>query len=71
MITLKEAFKYFQNHPSITNIKRKGFDAYFILKDSSSSEVIKLIKNPECKKLIFLLRLLIVNTILKRVNFHP
>ena len=32
---LKNALKYFENHPSIANIKRKGFDARI------TSEVIK------------------------------
>ena len=40
---LKEAPKYFENHPSITNIKRKSFDANFTFRDTNSSEVIKLI----------------------------
>ena len=29
---LKEALKYFENHPNIRNIKSKGFDASFALK---------------------------------------
>ena len=27
--TLKEALRYFENHPNITNIKSKSFDANF------------------------------------------
>ena len=59
---LKEALKYFENHPSVTNIKSKSFDANFTIRDTSSSEVIKLIKTLNVKRLlkrvIFLLRLL-------------
>ena len=39
---LNNALKYFENHPSIANIKRKGFDASFTFRDINSSEVIKL-----------------------------
>ena len=46
---LKEAFEYFENHPSITYTKSKSFDVNFTLKDSSS-EVIKLIKTLNVKK---------------------
>ena len=38
---LKEALRYFENHPSMTNIKSKSFDANFTFRDTSSSEVIK------------------------------
>ena len=41
----KEALKYFLNHPSITNIKSKSFDANFTFRDTNSSEAIKII-NP-------------------------
>ena len=47
---LKEALRYFENHPSITNIKSKSFDANFTFRDTSSSEVIKLIKILNVKK---------------------
>ena len=47
---LKEALKSFENHPSITNIKSKSFDANFTFKDASSSEVIKLVKILNVKK---------------------
>ena len=40
---LKEAQRYFENRPSITNIKIKNFDASFTFRDTSSSEVIKLV----------------------------
>ena len=30
--TLKEALRYFENHPSITNIKSKSFDANFTIR---------------------------------------
>ena len=43
---LKEALRYFEKHPSITNIKSKSFDGNFSFRDTSSSEVINL----ECKK---------------------
>ena len=59
---LKEALRYFENHPSMTNIKSKSFDPNFTFRDTSSSEVIKLIKTLNLKRLlkrvIFLLRLL-------------
>ena len=59
---LKEALKYFKNHPSVTNIKSKGSDTSFNFTDTSSSEAIKPIKTLNVKKflkrLIFLLRLL-------------
>ena len=38
------------NHPSITNIKSKSFDTNFTFRDTSSSEVIKLIKTLNVKK---------------------
>ena len=47
---LKEALKYFENHPSITDIENKSFDANFTFRDTSSSEVIKLIKTLNVKK---------------------
>ena len=40
----------FENHPSITNIKSKSFDANFTFRDTSFSEVIKLIKILNVKK---------------------
>ena len=39
-----------ENHPSIKNIKSKSFDTNFIFRDTSSSEVIKLIKTLNVKK---------------------
>ena len=39
-----------ENHPSIKNIKSKSFDTSFIFSDTSSSEVIKLIKTLNVKK---------------------
>ena len=47
---LKEALKHFENHPSITNKKSKAADASFTFRDTSSSEVIKLIKTLNVKK---------------------
>ena len=40
----------FENHRSITNIKSKSFDANFTFRDTSSSEVIKLIKSLNVKR---------------------
>ena len=42
--SLKEALSYFENHPSIVNIKRKGFDTSFTFKETNSNEIFKLIK---------------------------
>ena len=47
---LKEALRYFENHRSITNIKSKSFDTNFTFRDTSSSEVIKLLKTLNVKK---------------------
>ena len=47
---LKEVLRYFENHPSIKNIKSKCFDTNFTFRDTSSSEVIKLIKTLHLKK---------------------
>ena len=47
---LKETHRYFENHPSITNIKSKKFDTNFTFRGTSSSEVIKLIKTLTVKK---------------------
>ena len=47
---LKEALRYFENHPSITNIKSESFDINFTFRDTSSGEVIKLIKTLNVKK---------------------
>ena len=47
---LKEALKHFENCPSITNINSKSFDANFTIRDTSSSEIIKLIKTLNVKK---------------------
>ena len=47
---LKEALKYFENHPSTTNIKSINFDANFTFRDTSSTEVIKLIKTLNVRK---------------------
>ena len=52
---LKEALRYFENHPSVTNIKSKSFDPNVTFTFTSSSEVIKL---RLLKRVIFLLRLL-------------
>ena len=46
----KEALKYFENHPSITNIKSKCFVANFTFRDTSSGEFVKLIKTLAVKK---------------------
>ena len=42
---LKEALRFFENHPTITNIKSKNFDASFTFSDTSSSEVLNLSKS--------------------------
>ena len=42
--SLKEANNYFENHPSVVNIKRKGFDSSFTLGETRYNEAIKLIK---------------------------
>ena len=59
--SLKQALKYFKSHLSITNIKSKSSDANFTFRDTSFSEIIKLIKTLNVKRLlkrvIFLLRL--------------
>ena len=47
---LKEALRYFENHPSITNIKSKSSDTIFTFRYTSSSEVIKRIKTLNVKK---------------------
>ena len=47
---LKEGLRYFENHSSITNLKSKNFDVNFTFKDTSSSEVIKMIKKLNVKK---------------------
>ena len=47
---LKGALRYFENHPSITNIKSKSFDTNFTFRDTNSSGVIKLIKALNVKK---------------------
>ena len=47
---LKEKLRYFENHPSIRNIKSKSFDTHFPFRDTSSSEIIKLIKTLNVKK---------------------
>ena len=47
---LKEALKYIENHPSIANIKSRGFDTSFSFRNTSPSEVIKLIKTLNIKK---------------------
>ena len=58
---LKEALRYCENHLSITYIKRKVFDTNFTFRNTSSSDVIKLIKTLNVKRLlktaIFSLRL--------------
>ena len=40
----KEALRYFENHASIPKIKRKGFDASLIARDSNSSGLLNLSK---------------------------
>ena len=47
---LKEALRYFENHLSIRNIKSKCFNTNFTFGDTSSSEIIKLIKTLNVKK---------------------
>ena len=42
--SLKEAFSYFENYPSIVNIKRKGYDTSFTFRETNSNEAIKLFK---------------------------
>ena len=49
---LKEVLRYFENHPSIANVKSKNFDANFTFRDTSSSEVIKLMKTVNLKRLL-------------------
>ena len=39
-----DSLKDFENHPSIVNIKRKGFDTSFTFKETNSNEIFKLIK---------------------------
>ena len=46
----KEAVIYFENHSNITNTKSKSFDANFTFRDTSFSEVIKLIKTLNVRK---------------------
>ena len=41
--------RYFENHPSITNIKSKSFDTNFTFRYTSSSEDIKLSKTLNVK----------------------
>ena len=47
---LREELRYFKNHPSIANAKSKGFDASFAFRDTSSGEVINLIKTLNLKE---------------------
>ena len=49
-LIIKEALRYFENHPSITNTKCISTEANFTFRDTSSSEVIKLIKTLNLKK---------------------
>ena len=42
--SFKEALRYFENHYSIAKIKRKGFDASLIIRDTSSSGLLNLSK---------------------------
>ena len=46
---LKEGLTYFESQAGITNIKSRGFDASFTFINTSSSEVIKLIKTLNVK----------------------
>ena len=48
--SLKKALSYFKSHPSIVNIKRKGFNTSFIFRETNSNEVIKLIKTLNINK---------------------
>ena len=48
--SLKEALSYFENHPGIVNIKRKGFDTSFTFRETNSNEVFKLIKTLNINK---------------------
>ena len=36
--SLKKALSYFENHPSIVNIKRKGFNTSFTFRETNSNE---------------------------------
>ena len=49
--SLKQAFNYFENHPGIVNIKRRGFDTSFTFRETNSNEVIKLIKTLNIKSI--------------------
>ena len=42
--SLKEQPNYFENQPSTVNIKRKDFGKSFTFRETSSNEVIKLIR---------------------------
>ena len=42
--SFKEALRYSENHYSIAKIKRKGFDASLIIRDTSSSGLLNLSK---------------------------
>ena len=42
--SFKEALRYFENHYSIAKIKRRGFDASLIIRDTSSSGLLNLSK---------------------------
>ena len=48
--SLKEALSYFENHPGIVNIKRKGFDTSFTFRETNSNEVFKFIKTLNINK---------------------
>ena len=58
--SLKEALSYFENYPSIVNVKRKGYDTSVTFRETNSNEAIKLFKtfniNKSCQIQIFLQR---------------
>ena len=64
--SLKEALSYFENHPSIANIKRKGFDTSFTFWETNSNEVFKFIKtlniNKACQNIDIPTKIIIWNT---------
>ena len=47
---LKEVLGFFENRATTTNIKSKSFHTNFTFRDTSSSEVIKLMKTLNVKK---------------------
>ena len=73
--SLKEPFRYFENHSRIANIKSKGFDACFSYTDASSNEVKNLnIKKASQKthiptKIIELSADFFINYVCKNINY--